>query len=254
MGGVTSSPQPPEGRYRPGDGDGEGLTIDTGFSPDFYAGSEGSPVPAVGGGTDEVKQSVRPKRKLSLAERRRQLVDGVREKNASERKLRTPKAETEDDKLVQRWSNIMKKNKTESNKEYLLKAMEIEKPSLLKATTSSITVGWQHVRQGGQARVQRYDLRWRLSEEVFVRTLRADVFSDGGESKLEVACNKEFSELPEDAIDSYSGSIFIDGLSGLCCPVIFKVRAYSRAGWGPWSDESDPISNLVSTFPTPVAG
>ena len=220
MGGAASSEEPPESRYRPGYEGPTALSINTGIHSDFSAGSDLSPSPAAE--AEKVKGAAKPRRKLTLAQRRQQLIEGVREKNASERQQRTPKAETEDDKLVQRWSNIMKKNKTVSNKDYLIQAMEIEKPCARKATTSSITVGWQHVRQGGQARVQRYELRWRLSEEVLVRSLRADVVTDTGE-EIEVRCTKEYSELPEEAVDAYSGSFFVDGLSGLCCPVLFKV-------------------------------
>ena len=217
-------------RSPPVDDAGEGSSA--GLSP--LQGDEASPTLKA-----YMQQNITGKR-VSMKDVIREQVERVAERKAKKRQVDSTKPLTP------------KEIKAMKNKDKLLEAIRIRAPVIESRTTFSFTIKWDMVYTTGEAKVDLFELQWRLHESENVDFL-------SGESSLDrtpwdvakVRCKKEWTIFPRDTIDEGKRMVYIGGLRPCCPVVVFRVRGRNLSGWGSWSRESVPISSLSDVLPAP---
>ena len=104
----------------------------------------------------------------------------------------------------------------------------------------------------GEAKVQLFELQWRLHDSERVDRLQGVSSLDRTPwEKVRVEATKEWTVVPREAVDEGKRMVYIGGLDPCSPVVVFRVRARNLSGWGSWSRESEPISSLSATLPPP---
>ena len=131
-------------------------------------------------------------------------------------------------------------------------------PTLVQATTGSLTVRWEMIYATGQAKIQLLDLQWkRIDDGSRSRDTVARASLEAASSnQVDVPCVvQQWTAIPNEVVDRERREVYLAGLEPSDTEplqqFVFRIRARNSSGWSSWSGVSEAMWTQSSRLMAP---